>query len=61
MKIKLFTKNMNIKLVQNDNETDLLIKKTNYTSFPNIFIEGDFIVGYSELAELHSSGKINEY
>ena len=50
-----------IKFVKNDNEYKSLNKITNYTSFPQIFIDGDFIGGYSELAELHSSGKLNEY
>ncbi len=48
-----------IKFVRNDNEYRSLNKITNYTSFPQIFIDGDFIGGYSELAELHSSGKLN--
>ena len=50
-----------IKFVKNDNEYRSLNKITNYTSFPQIFIDGDFIGGYSELAELHSSGKLNGY
>ena len=48
-----------IKVIKNDNDFKSLNKITNYTSFPQIFINGEFIGGYSELAELHSSGKLN--
>ena len=47
-----------IKVIKNDNDFKLLNKITNYTNFPQIFINGEFIGGYSELAELHSSGKL---
>ena len=50
-----------IKLIKNDNEFKSLNKITNYSSFPQIFINGEFIGGYSELAEFHSSGKLNDY
>ena len=49
-----------IKVIQNDNDYISLHEITNYSSFPQIFINGEFIGGYSELAELHSSGKLNE-
>jgi len=49
-----------IKVIKNDNDFKSLNKITNYTSFPQIFINGEFIGGYSELAELHSSGKLND-
>ena len=48
-----------IKVIKNDNDFKSLHEITNYTSFPQIFINGEFIGGYSELAELHSSGKLN--
>ena len=48
-----------IRLIKNDSDFKSLNKITNYTSFPQIFINGEFIGGYSELAELHSSGKLN--
>ena len=47
-----------IKVIKNDNDFKLLNKMTKYSSFPQIFINGEFIGGYSELAELHSSGKL---
>jgi len=47
-----------IKVVENDNDFKSIYKRTNYSSFPQIFINGEFIGGYSELAELHSSGKL---
>ena len=50
-----------IKVIKNDNEFKSLNKITNYTSFPQIFINGKFIGGYTELTELHSSGKLNNY
>ena len=46
-----------IKVVENDNDFNSLHKRTNHSTFPQIFIDGEFIGGYSELAELHSSGK----
>ena len=48
-----------IKVIKNDDDFKTLNKITKYTSFPQIFIDGEFIGGYSELAELHSSGKLN--
>ena len=49
-----------IKVIKNDNDFISLNKITNYRSFPQIFINGEFIGGYSELVELHSSGKLNK-
>ena len=49
-----------IKVIKNDNDFKSLNKITNYNSFPQIFIDEKFIGGYSELAELHSSGKLND-
>ena len=49
-----------IKVIKNDNDFKSLNKITKYSSFPQIFINGEFIGGYSELAELHSSGKLNK-
>ena len=48
-----------VKVIKNDYDFKSLNKITNYTSFPQIFIDGNFIGGYSELAELHSSGNLN--
>ena len=48
-----------IKVIKNDNDFKSLNKITNSTTFPQIFINGEFIGGYSELAELHSFGKLN--
>ena len=48
-----------IKVIKNDNDFKSLNKITHYTSFPQIFINGEFIGGYTELAEIHSSGKLN--
>ena len=49
-----------IKVIKNDNDFKYLNKITNYNSFPQIFIDGKFIGGYSELAELHSLGRLND-
>ena len=49
-----------IKVIKNDNDFKSLNKITNFNSFPQIFIDEKFIGGYSELAELHSSGKLND-
>tara|TARA_B100000212_G_scaffold280001_1_gene219846 strand:- start:175 stop:354 length:180 start_codon:yes stop_codon:yes gene_type:complete len=48
-----------IKVIKNDNDFESLNKINNYTRFPQIFTNGEFIGGYSELAELHSSGKLH--
>jgi len=49
-----------IKVIKNDVDFIALNKITKYSSFPQIFINGEFIGGYSELAELHSSGKLKD-
>ena len=49
-----------IKVIKNDNDFKSLNKITKYSSFPQIFINGEFIGGYSELSELHSLGKLND-
>ena len=49
-----------IEIIKNDDDFKSLNKITNYNSFPQIFINDEFIGGYSELAELHSSGKLND-
>tara|TARA_B100000214_G_C23884838_1_gene588969 strand:- start:79 stop:690 length:612 start_codon:yes stop_codon:yes gene_type:complete len=46
-------------VVENDNDFNSLFKRSNYSSFPQIFIDKEFIGGYSELAELHASGKLS--
>ena len=50
----------NIKVIENDNDFKALNRKTNYSNFPQIFIDGEFIGGYSDLAELHASGKLRD-
>ena len=48
-----------INVVKNDDDFNSLHKRSKYTSFPQIFIDEEFIGGYSELAELHASGKLS--
>ena len=48
-----------VKIIDNDNKFQSLNKITNYSSFPQIFIDGEFIGGYSELAEMHAAGKLS--
>ena len=48
-----------IKVIENDNDFKSLNTRSNFSSFPQIFIDGEFIGGYSELAELHASGKLS--
>tara|TARA_B100000963_G_C22166636_1_gene468387 strand:+ start:29 stop:229 length:201 start_codon:yes stop_codon:yes gene_type:complete len=48
-----------ITVVKNEDDFKSLNKITNYTTFPQIFMHGEFIGGYSELAKLHSSRKLN--
>tara|TARA_Y100000589_G_scaffold209923_1_gene198018 strand:- start:1034 stop:1645 length:612 start_codon:yes stop_codon:yes gene_type:complete len=49
-----------IKVIENDNEFNLLNKITKYSRFPQIFIDNEFIGGYSELADLRATGKLND-
>ena len=48
-----------IKVVKNDEDFNTVYKRSKYQSFPQIFINEEFIGGYSELAELHASGKLS--
>ena len=48
-----------IKVVKNDDDFASLFKRSKYSTFPQIFIDEEFIGGYSELAELHASGKLS--
>ena len=48
-----------IKSIENDIDFKSLHEISNYDTFPQIFIDGEFIGGYSELAELHASGKFD--
>jgi len=57
--LKILQVEHEIKVIKNDNDFKSLNKITKYSSFPQIFINGEFIGGYSELADLHSSGKLN--
>ena len=49
-----------VKVIKNDSDFKYLQKISNHTSFPQIFVDGVFIGGYSELAELHASGKLTD-
>ena len=44
-----------IKLIKNDDDFNFLHKRSNFSSFPQIFLDEEFIGGYSELAEFHAS------
>ena len=48
-----------ITVVKNDNDFNSLHRRSKYSTFPQIFIDNKFIGGYSELAELHASGKLS--
>lgn len=51
---------IDIGVIQNGHELSrLLTRTTRQTTVPNIFIFGKHIGGYSELEELHKSGKLN--
>jgi len=45
----------------NDEDFNSLHKRSNYSSFPQIFIDEEFIGGYTELSELHASGKLSSF
>ena len=48
-----------IKVIEKDEDFNSLYQRSNYSSFPQIFIDEEFIGGYSELAELNASGKLS--
>ena len=48
-----------ITVVKNDDDFNSLHTRSKYSTFPQIFIDDKFIGGYSELAELHASGKLS--
>ena len=50
-----------IKVIENDDDFNSLHKRSNYSSFPQIFIDEEFIGGYPELSELHASGKLSSF
>ena len=50
-----------IKVIENDEAFNSLHKRSNYSSFPQIFIDEEFIGGYTELSELHASGKLSSF
>jgi glutaredoxin len=50
-----------IKVIENDEDFNFLHKRSNYSSFPQIFIDEEFIGGYTELSELHASGKLSSF
>lgn len=47
-----------VDLIDNDNSFNRIKSKSGLSSFPQIFINGRLIGGYSELAEMHASGEI---
>ena len=47
-----------VKLIKCDSDFKIIRERSNYSSFPQIFINGKFIGGYSELADLHASGDL---
>ena len=50
----------NVIIVSSDEEFDLIKKRTNSSTFPQIFIDGFFIGGYDALIEYKSLGKLEE-
>ncbi len=50
-----------IKVIKNDKDFKSFNKSTNYTSFSQIYINWQFINGYSDLVELHSSRKLKDW
>ncbi len=53
-----FDINYNYNLISNDDEFKIISDRTSVNTFPQIFIKGKFIGGYSELADLSSNGKL---
>ena len=49
----------NYYLISNDEEFKKVSDLTSTSTFPQIFIKKEFIGGYSELADLHSNGNLN--
>ena len=46
-------------VIETNDDFNSLHTRSNYSRFPQISIDEDFIGGYSELAELHASGKFS--
>ncbi len=51
----------NLLTIDNDQSFELLSKRSKMTTFPQVFIDGDFIGGYEQLAELHRTGKLTDF
>ena len=49
-----------INLQEHPSEVQPLIERTNYRKVPQIFINDEFIGGFSELQSLKNSGTLNE-
>tara|TARA_Y100001968_G_scaffold329441_1_gene378784 strand:- start:338 stop:946 length:609 start_codon:yes stop_codon:yes gene_type:complete len=49
-----------VSIVSSDEEFDLINKRTNSSTFPQIFIDGLFLGGYDALIEYKSLGKLEE-
>ena len=49
----------NVKNIESDDQFRELNQITNYSTFPQIIIDGEFIGGYAELAELHAKGRLS--
>jgi glutaredoxin 3 len=49
-----------INLQEHPGEVQPLIERTNYRKVPQIFINDEFIGGFSELQSLKNSGTLNE-
>ncbi len=47
-------------IVDNDSSFQVFQKRSNNSTFPQIFIDGKFVGGYESLADLNSSGQLAE-
>ena len=47
-------------VITNDEEFQYIINRTSINNFPQIFINNEFIGGYSELLDLSNSGILNK-
>ncbi|MCP4974065.1 MAG: DUF296 domain-containing protein [Prochlorococcus sp.] len=50
-----------VKTIENDEEFNLVKQRSGVSTFPQIFIDGEFLGGYEALAELHGSGELESF
>ncbi len=50
-----------VNTINDDVNFQLVKERSNFSTFPQIFIDGEFIGGYEALAEIHASGQLQSF